>query len=470
VTCQGDAPQRMKLLLVAAVAVDLAQAMVRSARERGKAADAFDWERIGAKLITRGRVGTVILPPRTVAVPERRLRVPPSSLVTELWRNIEQILSHNNRGAVAALADARDAVARAMANVAHAQSGTQIAIEQRLKTALDNAERATAGLRAAEAADTIREALARFEARPPDEPPTIADILAAGRVVGPLVCTTASFGVDPNQQLITTMSVLEIADYERCTGAVEGAFEATSLAARGDYAGAVVRFLGVPGLSGLMETAIVPQRLAREARAGDRGEQIHWLDRARASLAVVADLGTAQDSESFEAALDRFAAPVGTWRRKHEAEFGISLQGYAGMLGAYEFEPRRRPELAPGWAVSPTLSVGVQLHFRFFGCSEVRSFLYFPIIDVGNVASVRLANQSSDRLLEVDATPDVAWAQLFAPGVYWGISIGRSPFDVAIGLNYIPALRNPQGTAQGDAPVLRFGLSLAVDVTILPLL
>jgi hypothetical protein len=149
----------------------------------------------------------------------------------------------------------------------------------------------------------------------------------------------------------------------------------------------------------------------------------------------------------------------------------VSLQGYAGVLGAWERVVGRTHglELEDVFSLAPTLSVGVQLHWSVGTRAAERLFVYFPLVDVGNVISVRLGSTDDDTLTNLEPLPDITWAQLFAPGAYVGLSLGRSPFDLGLGFNYVPALRRVSGDDGFDVSVIRLGLFLSVDVTLMPL-
>jgi hypothetical protein len=184
-------------------------------------------------------------------------------------------------------------------------------------------------------------------------------------------------------------------------------------------------------------------------------------------VTMAADVATATTPEGVSGALDRFAVGPGSWEHKHERG-GISLTGWAGAHPALELG--LSDQLTHGLALGPMLSIGFDLYAAH---EHVRYGLYVPIIDVGNVANVRLANFGGDTLLAADTLPVVDWGQLFAPGAYFFVSLGRTPFVLGVGGSYVPDLRRaePQPTGvEVRSSVLRLGLVLAVDVTILPLI
>jgi len=185
----------------------------------------------------------------------------------------------------------------------------------------------------------------------------------------------------------------------------------------------------------------------------------------RALLATVATVAEAKDSEGVQAAIEHYAAPVGSWRGKHVAA-GFGLVGWVGANLSHE-DVRKSKE--DGGSVTPTLSVGFDLYGPIGKHNNERIGLQFPLIDVGNFASVRY-NASGTDLVTVKTTPDIEVAQLFAPGAYGFISLWKSPFLLGGGCSWIPALRTVSTAGVNEQhAVVRCGGTLAVDVTIMPL-
>ena len=187
------------------------------------------------------------------------------------------------------------------------------------------------------------------------------------------------------------------------------------------------------------------------------------------AITMVADVGTATTPEGVSGALERFAVGPGSWEHKHERD-GFSLTGWAGLHGSYELS--QHDAVSDGVAMGPMLSIGFDLHFAVD--DQVRLGFYVPVIDVGNVANIRLANTDEGSLLEAETLAVVDWGQLFAPGLYAFVSLGRTPFLLGVGFNYVPDLRRAIDTQGGTmeevrSSVWRIGLVLAVDVTIFPI-
>jgi hypothetical protein len=183
----------------------------------------------------------------------------------------------------------------------------------------------------------------------------------------------------------------------------------------------------------------------------------------RLLLATVATIAESQDSDGVEAAMEHYAAPVGSWRQKHESS-GIGLLGLVGANFSHE---KVLKSSSSGGTVAPTLAVGFDVYVP---ANPFRVGLQFPMIDVGNVASVRYDPDSSTDVVRAKVDPEVNFAQLLAPGAYAFVSLGRSPFFLAGGCSWIPSLRTVVQNGVGEQhAVLRCGGTLGVDVTIMPM-
>ncbi len=183
-------------------------------------------------------------------------------------------------------------------------------------------------------------------------------------------------------------------------------------------------------------------------------------EKIRLLLSVAADIAAAESSADVQGALNRVVEPIGSWRRKFQDSFTFNLQGYVGGKYAYENIEGVAPS---GTALAPVLAVGLELTFSLgFG----RLGVFGQVVDVGNVASVYFAGEDDSGLTEVEATPDITWAQLFSPGGYLVFAPFKAPFVIGAGGDYVPVLRQTTG---GPRSVWHLGGFLAVDVPILEL-
>ena len=184
------------------------------------------------------------------------------------------------------------------------------------------------------------------------------------------------------------------------------------------------------------------------------------------TVTVIADIATADSAEEVQSAIEQAAEPIGSWRRKHHRP-GVTINGYVGAMGGYELDPTDTIE--NGSFIAPTISLGFEGHWPLGNNGGGRMGIYIPVIDVGNLASIRLSDDDDDSLLNVETSPDVELSQLFAPGIYVTFGMGATPISLGVGMNYIPALRDPSDGSRGNQSVLRVGAFLAVDLSLIRL-
>ncbi len=179
------------------------------------------------------------------------------------------------------------------------------------------------------------------------------------------------------------------------------------------------------------------------------------------ALSLAADIAAAESSGEVQGVLNRVSQPIGSWRRKFQDTLTFSLQGYAGAKYARE---EVRGSAPAGTALAPILAVGLDLSFTVGSWGRLGVFA--QAIDVGNVASVHLADEEDPNLTQVEAEPDISWPQLFSPGAYVVWAPFKAPFVLGAGGDWVPALRE---TSDGPRSVWHLGAFVAVDVTILEL-
>lgn len=194
---------------------------------------------------------------------------------------------------------------------------------------------------------------------------------------------------------------------------------------------------------------------------------------ARRFLAFVAEIAGAESPDEVEAALDRVAAPVGSWRIKREKKLW-SVTAFAGVLGGYEI--LRDDEEAVADAVERGASAGffapVGLAYTW-PCRKSSYGVFFSLLDLGQLTWTRLESRATDDGDTVAAAAETDFTQVFSPGLYVHAGFGDSPFTLGAGVSYAPALRQYfAGGGTGEPALLdtiRAGVFVAVDVTILPL-
>ena len=179
-------------------------------------------------------------------------------------------------------------------------------------------------------------------------------------------------------------------------------------------------------------------------------------------LTFATNLATARDAESVKSVLESTAASTGAWRLKRRPGLHFSVTALPGVAGGYEQAVLPSNVGAP--AVYLFAPVGVELSFlgsRAFGLG-----VYVSVLDVGQLLSVPLNDQTDDERLE---RADVKVEQVFSPGLYLKAGLGDTPLVVGGGVSLAPALRNVlEGEPVEGATVVRGVAFLAVDVTLYP--
>ena len=185
----------------------------------------------------------------------------------------------------------------------------------------------------------------------------------------------------------------------------------------------------------------------------------------------------AKDSDEALAALEAVALPVGSYRIKRSHPFDISLNAYAGGMGAFEkfrgaeFNQflENNPEKDIQDLEDPQFVFGfsapVGLAFSWGNNQNEKdqrsSFTAFAqLVDIGAVVSFRIQDQTS-------LLPEVSFKNIFAPGIYGIYGIRNSPIAIGFGLQYGPELRKITAeSANLGAKAIRYGLFLDVDIPV----
>jgi hypothetical protein len=228
-----------------------------------------------------------------------------------------------------------------------------------------------------------------------------------------------------------------------------------------DEAGAIAVAIADQDWIGLVAATAAAQTLGPILLC-KQGEGACELDsKARATLRLVGDVAAADSSEGVSSALARFAAPLGSWRRKYEGA-SLMLQGYVGAKYGVEWV---EGDVRSGQVLSPALAIGLEVGGPLW--SHGRLGFFFQAVDIGNVSSVRLSSEDDDNLARVEVAPDVTAAQLLAPGIFATFAPWKAPFAFSVGVDWVPALRTVVGADQRAAWHLTGGI--VVDTPILEL-
>ncbi|MEM6967008.1 MAG: hypothetical protein AAF573_19760, partial [Bacteroidota bacterium] len=174
------------------------------------------------------------------------------------------------------------------------------------------------------------------------------------------------------------------------------------------------------------------------------------------------DVLTATDAREIKGVIEKYAAPVGSYRVKRQSIFSASLSAYPGFYGGWEstYSGTESQSLVTG----VTAPIGLSLNWghSLYGIPvRNHSFsLYLPVIDIGAAFSYRWKNGEG-----VGFPEEIKWEQVLSPGVHavWGI--GNSPMALMIGAQYTPLLRNIMDSNNDLQPnAWRFGAAITVDI------
>lgn len=197
--------------------------------------------------------------------------------------------------------------------------------------------------------------------------------------------------------------------------------------------------------------------------------------KVRNLLGLAAGLAQAESSDEVRATLEDAALPLGSWRRKNEKRFGMTLTGLVGAQASYEVvleKTKSGGKVGSGPSVGPALLIGPDVHGGLG--KGVRIGAQLSILDLGALLSFRTDEPSvenadgSDSTDTAEAAPELHVEQLFAPGL--NVYLGIGPLTFGPTMSFVPALRSAGAPANHDAlNVLRLGGFVAIDVSVLPL-
>jgi hypothetical protein len=179
--------------------------------------------------------------------------------------------------------------------------------------------------------------------------------------------------------------------------------------------------------------------------------------------AFMAKIAMADSAESVTEIINAFAVPPGSYSVKRNSAFTISLNGFLGGAGGIETINVNNQKNSKGnWALTAPVGLSFDLGLGKPKCRHSLG-LFFPIIDLGVMASYRLENPNSD----VSSLPDIQWNQIFAPGLFLEYGMGRSPISLGVGYQTGPQLREAlTENISLSEQYHRFALTLKIDIPI----
>lgn len=176
------------------------------------------------------------------------------------------------------------------------------------------------------------------------------------------------------------------------------------------------------------------------------------------------DVLSANSTQDIKGIINKYAAPVGSYRVKRQSQFSVSLSSYPGLYGGWETTDAGSEN--ESFVTGVTAPIGLSLNWgnSFYGMrAKGHSFsVYAPIVDIGAAFSYRWNNSEGEGFPE-----EIKWEQIISPGVHavWGI--GNTPMALMIGAQYTPLLRkitDQNNELQQNA--WRFGATICVDIPI----
>lgn len=186
-------------------------------------------------------------------------------------------------------------------------------------------------------------------------------------------------------------------------------------------------------------------------------------------------LAMVQDAESAEQAIEAFAAPPGSWRRKREGNWYWTINAYVGgVIGGEHVSAtgdigvRAKGDWSPvtGLHIPVGLEVGVPEACvpipRVTHLCSGSLGIFAQVIDLGVLVSYRLDESDT-----VDQMPEVGVRQVFSPGIYGTFGFGNSPISLLAGFSYLPALRALSTDENVELNAWRYSLSVVFDIPLL---
>jgi hypothetical protein len=187
---------------------------------------------------------------------------------------------------------------------------------------------------------------------------------------------------------------------------------------------------------------------------------------------LAARLADARSGDDVRSAFEAAATPVGGWQAKRYREGGRgSVTAFPGATAGAEWLVG---DGRPGAALGLALPIGYELQLLSRadgsgtttpGCAlGVCSVgLFLPVLDLGGLVSYRVSGTEA-----VESTPNTSLRQVFAPGAFLSLGLGRTPATLLLGGQFMPAQRKVTDEEAGlSGNVFRFGVGISADVVLL---
>lgn len=235
-----------------------------------------------------------------------------------------------------------------------------------------------------------------------------------------------------------------------------------------------------------LEKSILGQSSADKIKRVKEVQEV--LDQISFYGSFIVDIASADSTIKMKKILQKYAAPVGSYKIKRKTTFSIDLNAYPGIYGGFEYTPEATTAIdQQGFAYGVTAPIGLSFNWGSCQTRKVQTgkdlkdgyflkkdvwkeitgasnSIYFSVIDIGAALSYRWNGNS-----QTSGFPDsLKFDQVFSPGVYYIHGFKNAPVSLMVGAQYTPLLRSIK---QGNAIIeefnaWRFGIAIVVDIPI----
>ena len=193
-------------------------------------------------------------------------------------------------------------------------------------------------------------------------------------------------------------------------------------------------------------------------------------------LSFATQMAQSDNVDSARAAMEAFAAPPGGYKGKRSGDVHVTLNSYVGAIVGGEYLADGAADGELGGHLAPLGMLGVEFGGK---CSECSCGLFVSLLDVGQIMAWRIKGQEKndpeDDKTEVDPLPSFNIKQVFAPGLFFVLGLGDTPFSLGLGGTYSPWMRTytevveePETEASTGHAVFRAGVFFAMDLVLFP--
>ncbi|HHH50541.1 MAG TPA: hypothetical protein ENK52_06150 [Saprospiraceae bacterium] len=174
------------------------------------------------------------------------------------------------------------------------------------------------------------------------------------------------------------------------------------------------------------------------------------------------DIIVASENEAIDlkGIIENYALPVGSYRIKRHQATSIDLNAYPGLYTGYEFS--QNSSNSANFGVTAPIGFSFSWRSSLEGATSASHSIFLSAIDIGAPFSYRFVNDET-----AGFPANIKWEQIFSPGLFYIYGFNNSPLVFSAGLQYTPSLRKVEvNQITTQQSVLRFGLSLSVDIPV----